>query len=119
VSDDLDDLRDVALDVTFDKIARDVTVQRPEPDAVPYTTQGVWLSALEESQPFGADITRKDPRRVMVFRRSATLPEIVRGTKILAAELKGGTVKTWKVDGFVQATEPDVIRPVLVQIPSA
>jgi hypothetical protein len=114
-----DDLRDVALDATFDLLALDITVQRPEPDAVPYTTQGVWLSPLDESQPFGQDITRKDPRRVIVMRRSATLPEIVRGTKILAPELDGGTVKTWKVDGFVQATEPDIIRPVLIQIPSA
>jgi hypothetical protein len=114
-----DDLRGVALDATFDLLALDITIQRPEPDALPVQMSGIWLSPLEESQPFGNDLARKDPRRVMVLRRSDVLIEIVRGTKIFAPELAGGTVKTWRVDGFEQATEPDLIRPVLVQIPSA
>lgn len=112
-----DDLRAVALDATFDLLGLPITITRPEPDALPIASTGVWLLPLDELRVVGTDLSRRDARRVMVVRRSSAIPELVRGTIIQAAELEGGTPLLWKVDGFEQPAEPDAIRAVLTYVP--
>jgi hypothetical protein len=80
----------------------------------PVGTTGVWVQALEEAQPFGTDLARRDPRRVLAIPRTAALDTIPRGSVILAAEVEGGPTRTWRVDGL-ERTEADLFRVIVVQ----
>lgn len=90
-----------------------ITVTRPLPDDGPIVTTGVWVRPLVEEQPFGTDLRRREPRKVMAIPRDATLTQVPRHTTILAAEEAGATVKTWRVDGY-DRTEADEFRVILV-----
>jgi hypothetical protein len=89
------------------------TVTRPAPDDAPIATTGFWTLALEESQPFGTDLRRREPRQVFVLPRS-TVPTLPRGTRIAASDLEGGAVKQWMVDGLDRAVDIDHWRAILV-----
>lgn len=77
-----------------------VTVTRPAPENTPVPTTGIWLTPFVEVQPFGIDVRRRDPRRVMAIARTAALDFIPRGSTVVAAEQLGGTSKTWTVEGY-------------------
>lgn len=112
-----DALREWALSVQVDCTGIPITVTRPAPDDTQVNTTGVWIERpLEEPRPFGRDVQHLGARKVLGIRRSTELQSAPRGTLILAAELEGGPVKTWRVDGGYQAAvEPDLMRLVLVQ----
>lgn len=108
----MQDLR-VPLDPALDAFGLPAIVTRPAPDDIPIDTKGFWIQPLEEAQPYGTDFKRREPRRVFVLSRTA-LPTLERGTTIVAAEIAGGEAKTWRVDGFDRAVDPDHWRAILV-----
>lgn len=112
----LDALRASALDATFNILGVPITVTRPAPDDTPIVTTGVWLERpLEEPRAFGQDFQRLDARKVLGIIRTSTLQSVPRGTMILAPELEGTIDKTWQVDGYSNAVEPDLLRVLVVQ----
>ena len=88
-----------------------ITVTRPLKAAV--ATSGIWTSSLFEDPPFGKELTRAEPRKVMAIPISASLAEIPRGTKIVAPEMGGEANKNWIVDSL-EKTAVDEFRVVLV-----
>lgn len=86
-----------------------VVVTRPAPAIEPVATEGIWLPSLIEEQPFGVDLRRRDPRRVMGIERTATLDHIPRGSTIEAPEQLGAPTQTWMVEGYERVT-PEEMR---------
>lgn len=112
---DVDALRAHAQTVMFATIGVPILVLRPEVGAVAVETRGVWTAApLDEQRPTGTDWSRHEPRRVLVIPRGGDVPELIRGTQILAAETQGGTEKNWRVDGIEQSIQVDEIRAIVV-----
>lgn len=99
---DLSSLRTLSLSLVMAAHGVSATVTRPAPDSTPVSTTGLWLTTpQDEAQPYGVDISRRDPRRVLVLPR-ADLSSVPRGTSISAPEVLGGAAKTWRVDGIDQ-----------------
>lgn len=88
-----------------------VTVTPPGEATV--STYGIWVTSLFEDPPFGKDLTRRDPRRLMAIPLNSSLADIPRGSLIVAPEKKGDASKNWNVDA-VEKTEADEMRVVLV-----
>lgn len=84
-------------------------VTRPAPDNTPIQVTGFWTSPLVESDAFGQQRARVQPRKVFVIAR-AQINDVPRGTFIDAAEYQGGPIVTWQVDGLNDAAEPDHLR---------
>lgn len=115
-----DALAEWALSVQFDCTGVPITVTRPAPDDTPIVTSGVWLQRpLEEPRPFGKDVQHVSARKVLGIVRTAELQSVPRGTLILAPELEGGPIKTWRADGYDAAVEPDLMRVILMQTADA
>jgi hypothetical protein len=76
-------------------------------------TTGVWMTLSPEPQPFGVDLGRREPRRVLAIPISSTLTTVPRGTLIEAADEPGGTVRTWRVDGL-ERSDPGLMRVLVV-----
>jgi hypothetical protein len=108
-------LRALALDITFSNMGVPATVTRPAPDNTPVSTSGIWLEPEDETQPFGTDFQNRGARKVMAFARTAALANAPRGTVIAAAELAGGTVKNWRVDGYARSVTADEMRLILIE----
>ena len=104
-----DVMRQFVLDTNFSLWGVPVTVTRPAPDSTPIEATGVWLPAADETPAFGRELARKQPRKVLVVRKSE-VPTVPRGTSIAAAELDGGDVLTWSVDGMSDPVYPDHFR---------
>lgn len=99
-------------------VAATVTVPLLSPDHDPpadftVETTGVWMTPAEEAQPFGADFSRREPRRILAIPITSTLTTVPRGTLIEAADEPGGTTKTWRVDGL-ERSEPGLMRVIVV-----
>lgn len=103
-------LRTLALGQTFDALSVPITVTVPS--GAPVTTTGIWSKPLTEAMPYGQEMARVDPRKVLVIQRTSTLDAVPRGSVILAAETDDGTVRTWQVDGHDDgnSASPDLIR---------
>lgn len=88
-----------------------ITVTRPAPDNTPIATTGIWVGGwVAETQPYGADFRRREPRRRLDVVRAA-VPTMPSGTLIAAPEVKGGAVKTWQFEGFTdEQDDPDFWR---------
>jgi hypothetical protein len=56
-----------------------------------------------------------DAKRIAVFPKTDELGELPRGTVVEAAEVEGGTVKTWRADGYAGPVMFDEIRVFLVE----
>lgn len=105
----------MGLQTMFNIAGVPITVTRPSPDDTPVTTTGMWIQRpLEEQRPFGKDMQQYGARKVLGIIRTDDLQTAPRGTVILAPETDDGVVKTWKVDGFESAVEPDLLRVILV-----
>ena len=107
---DLGPLRALTCVLVQDAFGVPATVTLPLSN--PVTTTGVWVRALEESQPVGTDLARREPRRVCAFPRR-TFASLPRGTTVVAPETADGATKTWRVDG-IERTDPDFVRVILV-----
>lgn len=111
---DLDGWRALVRDVTFGAFSVPATVTPPGEAAI--TTTAVWLPELVEDLPVGRDLNRREPRRVMALRRDE-VPDVPRGTVIVAVEAIGGDARNWQIDG-IQATEPGHFRVIVVPEPA-
>lgn len=111
---DLGPLRTLALNLQLSAHGVAATVTRPTPDDTPISTRGIWLRPADDPQPYGTDLRRRDPRRVIALPR-ADVPTLPRGTLVEAAEITGGAALTWRVDGFDQVAEVDHWRAIVVR----
>lgn len=76
------------------------TVTRPAPDNAPIATSVIWLvEPVGDPQPYGSDFRRGEPRRIAAIAKS-DVPELPRGTLIVAPEIAGAANKTWLMDGI-------------------
>lgn len=108
-----------ALDPAMAAFGVPAVITRPAPNDTPVTTTGIWMSTLpganfssgtdNERRPFGTDFQKFDPRRVISVPRTAALPNVPRGSTVLAAEMAGAAATVWKVDGYEHA-EADHFR---------
>lgn len=98
-------------DINFDTLGIPVTVTPLEGSSI--ETQGIWTPSEFDERPVGKDYSRRDPRRVMAL-RIADVPDIPRGSLIVASEFDGEDAKNWKVDG-IEKTDRDHIRVILVE----
>jgi hypothetical protein len=99
---DLSALRTLALDFDASAHGVDATITRPAPDNTPIETTVIWHgAAFDEAQPFGSQLRRQDPRRVLRIRRDA-VSALPRDTTIVAPEAPGGDDRIWKVEGLIQ-----------------
>jgi hypothetical protein len=114
---DLGPLRTLATSIAFDCSPGgvDATVTRPFPDTTPITTRGVWVAPMDESQPYGTDYRKREPRRVLALPR-ADVPTLPRGTVIVAPEAPGGANVNWRVDGLDSSVVPGHLRAIVIQI---
>lgn len=97
----------VPLDGILFAFGLPATITRPAPSDTPLTTTAFWVDEIEEEQPFGMEHQRRDPRRVIGLPRTAALPEVEPGTRIVMAEEQGKPTKTWQVEGYESPAESD------------
>jgi len=114
----LDALRSVALAAQAAVTGVQATVTRPSPDDTPVVTTIMWLGPLEESRPDGTDFQRTASRKELAVLKTAQLPNCPRGTIILAPEegYETGPILTWRVDGYLAAVDPDLMRVAVIQL---
>lgn len=94
-------VRALALDVAMATHGVDAVVTVPGGAAV--STRLIWLVAPDDVAPVGRDLQRRDPRRVGAIPLDASLPDIPRGSLVVAA-LPGATdTRRWFVEGVDQA----------------
>lgn len=87
----------VPFALAMDAFGVDLVVTPPE--GIPVPTRGVWdASPPVEEQPFGTDLYRREPRRVICLPRNV-LTAVPRGSVIVAPEDAAGEPKTWTTDG--------------------
>lgn len=96
--------------------AHGVAISVTRPGDVPVETTGIWHAPLGEAQPFGTDLRRRDPRRVMEIPRDATLDDVPRGSVISAADRDGGAATTWRADGLERSDDP--LRTYVILVPA-
>jgi hypothetical protein len=104
------------LDAPLSAFGEAATVTRPAPNDTAISTSVIWHGPADEPQPYGHDLARRDPRRVMTIPRS-DVAEAPKGTLIDAAELDGGPVKRWMVDGYAHTVDPEFHRVFVVRVP--
>lgn len=99
----------VPLDPILDAFGVPATVTRPAPDDDPVATTALWPGRwpLEERHPFGTDLQRRDPRRVLGLPK-ADVPHLPKGTLVVAPEEAGGPTRTWMVDNYEQHQPADL-----------
>lgn len=100
-----------SLDEPMEAFGLPAVVSVPGEDAV--ETSVLWLPADPTDVPEGAIFGRQEPRKVLALRRDE-VPSVPVGTVIEAAEILGGTTKTWTVEGPT-VYEPDHVRVMVVQ----
>lgn len=105
-------LRLLALDVAMSFQGVDATVTVPNGD--PVETRAIWTQPVSELMPVGHDFQRREPRRVLALARSA-VPQLPRGTLIVAAEYEGATPRSWKVDA-IERMDADQVRAIVLAV---
>jgi hypothetical protein len=100
-----DALREMALGVAFDILSVPATVTLP--NATVITTSVVWRRPRQDVDPFGTDLQNLGARKVLGILKTAVLASVPRGAVIAAPELDGGTIRSWRVDGYAFEVEPD------------
>jgi hypothetical protein len=112
----LDAIRGVALAAQVAVTGVAIAVTRPAPDDLLVATTGIWLGPLEETRPMGTDFQRTGARKAMAVPKTASLPNLPRGTLIVAPEegFETGPLLNWRVDGYLAAVDPDLMRVVLI-----
>lgn len=108
-------LRALSLTVNLRAHGVPVTVTRPAPDNTPVETTGIWLAPLNDDRPVGGDFSRRDPRRLMALPITSALPSAPRGTVIAAREIGATVTANWRVDGYDDRIDPDVMRVILLR----
>jgi hypothetical protein len=104
---------DVPLDPLFDAFAVAAVVTPPGGDAV--ATSGIWVTSTTEDWPTGAELKRRELRRVFALRRDEA-DSVPLKTLIEAPDYGSTVVRRWRVDGF-ERVDPDILRVVVVPAP--
>lgn len=93
-------LRSLVLSINQAVHGVSATITRPSPDDAPIAATVIWgVEPVTDGQPYGSDLRRVEPRRLMTVARG-DVPTLPRGTEIIAPELAGQADKTWVVDGL-------------------
>lgn len=103
-------LRTIALDVAMFAHGVDATVTVPA--GAPVSTRVIWLNAVDEAMPVGRDFQRRDPRRVLSVALTGELPDVPRGTEVVAPLPGSSVARTWKVEN-IDRKEAEQIRVVV------
>jgi hypothetical protein len=106
--------RALALAINFAINGVPVTIHRQFPDNAPVQTSGIWRLPADEGQPFGVDLKRRSPRRVLALPKLAG-SQAQKGAVIEAPEHGTSDVLTWVADGFASAIEPEVVDVFVVR----
>ncbi len=106
---------EVSLGSIFDAFSVPATVRPPGADSI--ETSGVWVSSSTDGAPSGFGVQRREARDVFALRRDE-VPEIKRGTVIVAPPYGSTVLQRWRVDGF-EVIEADCLRVVVVPDPQA
>jgi hypothetical protein len=111
---DLRSVRALVVDLNFRTHGVPALVTFNDPELGSIDTTGIWLPELEEDAPYGSDLRRRDPRRLMALPRNvlATMP---RGTTVDAPDRSGDVVKSWRVDGLGRH-EAEIWRVILIPL---
>lgn len=109
-------LETLATGIVFSVMGVSATVHTAD-DVTPVSITGVWQTWLTEDALSGAQLQRREPKRVFAVRlsESAALP---RGTIIEAPEDPGTSIKRWRIDG-VERQDADLMRYIVVPAPDA
>jgi hypothetical protein len=100
------------LDPIFGVFGLSATIHPAGAPPVPVT--GIWVLPATLDVPFGSELRSSEPRKLFALRR-ADAPSLPRGTRITAAEIEGGPIREWRVDGIDRAAdEGDLLRVILV-----
>ena len=96
-------LRTMTLDMQFSVYGVPATVTPVNGDAT--DAMVIWLPPLQEDLAYSSqELQRREPRRILAV-RTAEVPSLPRGSRIVAAEYGSSAARTWKVDGVVKAGE--------------
>lgn len=68
----------------------------------PISTMVIWLGPLAEEVPFGKEYSRRGARELMAVRKDE-VPELQRGSIVVASGPPGDTVRNWQVDSIDRA----------------
>jgi hypothetical protein len=79
---------------------------------VAVNTRGLWYRSSDELMPVGRDFSKRDPRRPMAIPLSAELPDVPRGSIIVAAPPGSLISRTWRAE-TVEHADADEIRLLL------
>lgn len=96
--------------------AHGVAITVTPPSGAPVATTGIWHAELVDAQPYGSDLRRKDPRRVMEIPLNGTLTTVPRGSVIVAADKDGAAARHWRVDALERNDDP--LRTYVIVVPA-
>ena len=99
------------IESALDAFGVDATVTVP--DGVPVATVVFWLPPVTVEVPAGEQFRRVEARRVIVVSK-ADVPQLPRGTVIVAPEVDGGDDRTWVIDE-VQRVYEDHYRATVIE----
>jgi hypothetical protein len=106
-------IRALAQDIGFAVHGVPATLTKPHPDDdVVISATAVWVQPLDEQDPFGQQLKRREPRKVLALKRDAVGTEVPRGTVIVAPERTGDAARTWRVEGL-DRVEVDLVRVIV------
>jgi hypothetical protein len=88
----------VELDELWDDFAVDAVIPQQGDYSEPVETSVVWIDEGPNQAP-GGEFQMNGARRIAALRLDEA-PRVPLGLTFQAAEYEGGTVKTWRVDGF-------------------
>lgn len=110
---DLQAVRALALSTAHatQGVAATVTV----PGGAAVATRIIWLQHQDESMPVGRDFQRREPRRTMQVTLSDALPDVPRGTEIVAVPRGGTVARTWRVEN-IDHVEADWQRVIVAPV---
>lgn len=112
---DLGPLRALVLSLNQGAHGVPVTVTRPAPHNTPVAATGIWVVAPEgAAAPFGVELKRRDPRRIMALSR-AEVAEVERGSLVSAPDTPTGAAVSYRVDGLADSLHADHWRVFLVR----
>lgn len=83
------------------------------PFQAPINTKVTWLMPESDPLPAGGAVQRSEAIRIVALLRS-DVPHCPRETRITAAEIEGGPVLRWFVDG-IHRVEPDLLWVIVIQ----
>lgn len=95
------------MDAIFSSLGVAAVVTRPEPNDTPIDASVIWVASTG-LEPSAGEFQRRERKYLMAIPRD-TVPEVPRGTRIVAAEREGDVERTWIVDA-TERVEVDETR---------